>query len=185
MGNAVTEEKTMTKELRKIVALNNMLNEVCAATPDRVYGLYCGLIHEALAPKVKAYSDQLKAAKSEEMKRYETAYAEWARAHNGQKETPEMRAEVAALQLEYGVIEEIVALDALGQKLGDELIEVVIPQMPVHVIPANTQAGVIINFMDCGCISVEAAQEYLDKLVAKEAKQDDARKGPGKPKKAK
>jgi hypothetical protein len=168
----------MKKEMRKLVVLNEMLNHACASTPDRVYGLYCGLIHEAIVPAINAYSAQLRAAKSDEMKRYEMAYAGWSRAHDGQKETPELRAEVAALRVEHGVVDEIVAQEALAQLLGDELIEVMIPQIPIHVIPENVQAGVIINFMNCGCLSVEAAQEFLDKIAAK----DDAKKGPGKKK---
>lgn len=168
----------MKKEMRKLLVLDDTLNQVCASTPDRVFGLYCGLIHESIVPKIKAYSDQMRSAKSAEVRKYDSAYSEWSRSHNGQKISPELRSEIAALQVEYGVVEELVANEELANRLGDEEIEVTIPQMPIHVIPPSTQAGVIIVFMNSGCISVEAAQEFLDKIAAKE----DGKKGPSKKK---
>jgi hypothetical protein len=52
------------------------------------------------------------------------------------------------------------------------------------VIPPNTASGIVLNFMTFGCISVEAAQAFLDKAAAKEVKKDEGAKGPTKPKKA-
>jgi hypothetical protein len=175
----------MKLELSKIMALNEMLQGACAATPDRVYGLYCGLVHEAIAPAVKAYSDQMREARSAEVQQYDRVYAEWSRAHDGQRRTPELSAEVAALQVEHGVIDELVTLDEIARKLGEEEVEVTMPQIPIHVIPANTASGIVLNFMTFGCISVEAAQAFLDKSAAKEAKKDEGTKGPTKPKKVK
>jgi hypothetical protein len=175
----------MKKELSKIIVLNDMLNRVCAQAQDKVYGLYCGLIHQAIMPTLKAYSDQVRAGKSDAMQRYEVAYSEWLKMREGQQMTPELQAEINAMRADYGVVEELVEAELTAHKLGEVEVEVVIPQMPVHVIPLNTAAGIIINFMNSGCLSVEAATEFLDKLAAKEAKKDEDKKGPGKPKKSK
>ena len=175
----------MKKELSKIIVLNDMLNRVCASAQDKVYGLYCGLIHQAIMPTLKAYSDQIRAGKSENMQRYEAAISDWQRMHDKQEMTPALAAQVVAMRVEYGVVDELLDAELMAQKLGEAEVELMIPQMPIHVIPANTAAGIVINFMNCGCISIEAATEFLDKLAAKEAKKDEGAKGPGKPKKAK
>ena len=175
----------MKKELSKIIVLNDMLNRVCSQAQDKVYGLYCGLIQQAIMPTLKAYSDQIRAGKSENMQRYEVAYSEWLKMHEGQQMSPAMQAEINVLRVDHSVVEELVEAELTAQKLGEAEVELMIPQMPIHVIPANTAAGIVINFMNCGCISVEAATEFLEKLAAKEAKKDEGTKGPGKPKKAK
>lgn len=179
------QEDQVKKELSKIIVLNNMLNNACATAQDKVYGLYCGLIHQAIMPTLKAYSDQIRSGKSEAMQRYDVAYSEWLKMHDGQQMSPALQAEINAMRSDHGVAEELVQAELTAQKLGEAEIEMMIPQMPIHVIPPATTAGVIINFMNCGCISVEAATEFLDKLAAKEAKKDEGAKGPTKLKKVK
>ncbi|MFA5344543.1 MAG: hypothetical protein WC381_11370 [Kiritimatiellia bacterium] len=166
--------------MSKILVLNDMLNRACASAPDKVYGLYCGLIQQAIRPAIRAYSDQIRAGKSDEMKRYDAALADWQRLHDQQEMTPALVAEIHDLRVEHGVVEELIEAGITAQQLGEAEVEVAIPSMPIHVIPSGTPAGVVSNFMTLGCISTEAATEFLEKLTAKEAAKINEPKGPGK-----